>query len=215
MFKSLFAGVSGSITCDVFNVVDGEYPVSTAYDAWLITGSKADAFSDEAWIVQLRKYVIERYESGHKLLGVCFGHQILASALGGKTERASAGWGIGIQSFDVVEKRPWMQPGLRKLSLLMSHRDQVSVLPPGAATFASSSYCPNAGYVIDDQVIGVQGHPEFDTDFSRLIYAKRKENCSRDHYAESMQSLELPHDGLVVAQWFVNFVERRPVPINK
>ena len=96
MFQQLFATQPIAAEFEVYNVVQGEYPPEDKrYDAYLITGSKADSFGSDPWIETLRGYVLKLYQRGEKLLGVCFGHQLLALLLGGKTERASQGWGMG------------------------------------------------------------------------------------------------------------------------
>ncbi|MFP3448872.1 glutamine amidotransferase-related protein, partial [Pseudomonas sp. SIMBA_067] len=105
----------------VYNVVQGEYPPEDeVFDAYLVTGSKADSFGTDPWIQTLKTYLLERYERGDKLLGICFGHQLLALLLGGKTERAGQGWGMGIHDYKLDAKAPWMSPEVEELTLLIS-----------------------------------------------------------------------------------------------
>ena len=210
MFEVLFDKVSDQVECHVFNVVDGVYPPENAcFDAWLITGSKADAFSDEPWIKRLRDYVIRRYQAGDVLLGVCFGHQLIARALGGEVGRAKTGWGIGVQQFAVVQQHDWMQPELGNLALLMSHQDQVNHLPNDATVLAASEYCPYAAFVIGDQVLCVQGHPEFEPDYASAIYERRQTGFSAEAYRQALDSLSGVHDGEVFARWILNFARAR------
>lgn len=95
MFKQLFTQQPIAAQFSVFNVMNGQYPSDDqTYDAYLVTGSKADSFGTDPWIETLKSYLLTRYERGDKLIGVCFGHQLLALLLGGKSERATQGWGL-------------------------------------------------------------------------------------------------------------------------
>lgn len=151
MFKRLFAKQPIAAEFVVYNVVQGEYPPDDeVFDAYLITGSKADSFGTDPWIQTLKTYLLTRYERGDKLLGVCFGHQLLALLLGGKAERASQGWGMGTHAYKLDAKTPWMSPEVPELTLLISHQDQVTTLPENATVIASSEFCPFAAYHIGD-----------------------------------------------------------------
>ena len=149
MFKHLFSQQPIAAEFTVYNVVQGEYPSDDlTFDAYLVTGSKADSFGTDPWIETLKKYLLTRYERGDKLLGVCFGHQLLALLLGGKSERATQGWGVGTHRYKLAAKAPWMSPVREELTLLISHQDQVTSLPENATVIASSDFCPFAAYHI-------------------------------------------------------------------
>ena len=147
-----------------------------------MTGSKADSFGSDPWIQTLKAYLLKLYERGEKLLGVCFGHQVLALVLGGKTARADQGWGLGIHRYSLAAHAPWMDPEVSELTLLISHQDQVTELPEGATVIASSDFCPNAAYHIRDQVLCFQGHPEFVHDYSRALLDARQDVLGEEVY---------------------------------
>lgn len=211
MFEQLFARQPIAAEFAVFNVVQGAYPDdSQQFDGYLITGSKYDSFGAEPWIEALRGYVLGRYRRGDKLLGICFGHQLLALLLGGKTERAWQGWGVGVHQYAVLEQPAWLQPHAEQVSLLISHQDQVVELPTNATLLASSAFCPIAAYYIGDQVLCFQGHPEFVPDYSRSIMNIRQDVYGEQVYQHGIDSLELQHQGNMVAQWLMRFVALRP-----
>ena len=191
----------------VYNVVEGHYPPdSEQFDAYLVTGSKADSFGSDPWIQTLKEYLLERYKRGDKLLGICFGHQLLALLLGGKAERAEQGWGVGVHSYRLENKPEWMSPSLDELQLLISHQDQVTRLPEKATLLASSDFCPIGAYHIEDQVLCFQGHPEFIHDYSRALLNLRQESLGEQIYSSGISSLEQEHHGRTVAEWMMRFV---------
>jgi len=209
MFERLFHEVGATDwQFDVFHTPLNEYPDSfDGYDAVLLTGSKADSFSDEPWVVELRRRVSMLLEQKKKLLGICFGHQLIALCLGAKVGRAPQGWGVGRMSYDWHAAELPLAPEDKKMSLLVSHRDQVLELPQNAVLLASNAHCPVAGYAIGEEVFCVQGHPEFVPDYSAYLLDKRREALGEDLYGTGVKSLEQAHDGLHVARMMKAFVE--------
>ncbi len=207
MFERLLrqAGAQGEF--EVFNTVRGEYPASyDAYDAVLLTGSKADSFSQEPWVLELKRQVEVLLAAKKKLIGVCFGHQLIALCMGSKVGRAPQGWGTGRMQYQ------WQAPdfphaqGRAEVALLASHQDQVFDLPNGAQLLATSAFCPVAAFTVPEQVFCVQPHPEFVEDYSAFLLNKRRAVYGEDKYTSSMASLSQGHDGLDVARMMVAFI---------
>jgi len=193
---------------DVFYTPNQEYPESfDGYDAVLLTGSKADSFSDEPWVLELRRRVSELLEQKKKLLGICFGHQLIALCMGAKVGRAPQGWGVGRMSYDWHAADLPLAPEDNKLALLVSHQDQVLELPENAVLLASNAHCPVAGYAVGEEVFCVQGHPEFVKEYSAFLMGKRRERLGEDLYNNGVNSLAHDHDGLHVARMMIAFVE--------
>lgn len=199
---------------DIFNTVQGQYPASfDAYDAVLLTGSRADSFSQDPWVLALRQRVAQLLQAKKKLVGVCFGHQLIALCLGAPVGRAPQGWGSGRMRYQ------WHGPGLSaapdpapahdpaEIALLASHQDQVLELPPGATLLASSAFCPVAAFAVEQHVFCVQAHPEFVEDYSAYLLNKRRAQLGEEHYRAGCDSLALGHDGLQVARMMVAFVK--------
>ncbi len=211
MFEMLFARQPIAAHFQIYNVMQGVYPSDDEeFDAYLVTGSKADSFGTDPWIQVLKDYLLTRYERGDKLLGICFGHQLLALLLGGKTERAAQGWGVGIHHYQLASATPWMSPAVENLTLLISHQDQVTTLPENATVIASSDFCPFAAYHINHQVLCFQGHPEFIHDYSRTLLEIRQQSLGEQVYQKGMASLDHDHHGVTVAEWMMRFVAHKP-----
>ena len=210
MFQRLFSQQPVAAEFTVYNVMQGHYPSDDEqFDAYLVTGSKADSFGSDPWIQTLKTYLLDRYQRGDKLLGVCFGHQLLALLLGGKTERAAQGWSVGTHRYTLAAKAPWMSPVMEELTLLISHQDQVTQLPENATVIASSDFCPFAAYHINDQVLCFQGHPEFIHDYSRALLEIRQQHLGEQVYSQGVASLAQEHHGTTVAEWMMRFVAQK------
>jgi GMP synthase-like glutamine amidotransferase len=209
MTEKMFAAAGVPWQFERFDTLQGRYPDSfDDYDVVLLTGSKADSFSDEPWVRELRRRVTELLQQRKKLLGICFGHQLIAHCLGAQVGRAPNGWGMGRLSYDWVGTTP-LKPAAAgaPVSLLASHQDQVLSMPPGATLLARSEFCPIAAYAIDDQVLCVQPHPEFVEAYSSYLLDKRRDRVGEERYATARAALSLPHDGLEVARYMQAFVE--------
>lgn len=216
MFERLFTSQSVAAEVTVYNVVKGSYPPdSEHYDAYLVTGSKAHSYADDPWIKILKDYLLERYACGDKLLGICFGHQLLALLLGGKVVGAEQGWGVGTHRYRLAHKPVWMTPALDELTLLISHKDQVIKLPTNATLLASSDFCPIAAYCINDQVLCFQGHPEFIHNYSRELLEIDQQQIEEETYRKGIDSLQLEHQGHAVGEWMMRFVAHNRLDLNK
>lgn len=207
MFVRLLRDAGAQADFDIFNTVQGQYPDSfAAYDAVLLTGSRADSFSREPWVLALRAKVEELLRSGKKLIGVCFGHQLIALCLGAPVGRAPQGWGTGRMQYQ------WLAPdwpaaqGRTDIALLASHQDQVAELPAGATLLASSAFCPVAAFAVGQQVLCVQAHPEFVEDYSAYLLDKRRTTLGEAQYRGSVDSLAQGHDGADFAAMMLAFI---------
>lgn len=205
MFESLLA--REDVEFRHYNVEHGEYPADVEEcDVYVITGSKKSVYDDEPWIAVLEDYVRLLHDKKHKLIGICFGHQMVAQALGGRTEMADAGWGVGIHQSRVLAKKPYMQPALERFGLLVSHKDQVTQLPEGAELLASSDFCPFASFQVGDHILTFQGHPEFTPDYSRDLMNWREDILGPEIYSRGIQSLDERLDRDIVSDWMLSFV---------
>ncbi len=203
---------------DCFSTPRGEYPDSfEEYDAVLLTGSKADSFSSDPWVVELRNRVSGLLASEVKLVGICFGHQLIALCMGADVGRAPQGWIAGRQVYQWHEAS-FPITGRKSVALLASHQDQVLTLPPGSTLLASSDNCPIAVYHKEDAVLCVQPHPEFVETYSEYLLNKRRNTLGEEIYMSSINSLCQGHEGIDFAKLIVNFIQKNTItakgPIN-
>ena len=209
MFERLLrAAGADDWTFELFNTQQGHYPESfDDFDAVLLTGSRADSFSDDDWVVELRQRVTQLLAAKKKLVGVCFGHQLIALCLGAKVGRAPQGWGTGRLRYDWHAPELAQAQGRTDIALLASHQDQVFELPAGATLLASSDFCPVAAFAVGQQVFCVQPHPEFVEDYSAYLLNRRRTLLGEAQFTASHNSLALGHDGPHMARMMVAFVE--------
>ncbi|MDC0736783.1 type 1 glutamine amidotransferase [Cognatishimia sp. SS12] len=154
MFKMLLAGQD--FTFEVWRVFEGDMPERTeACDGWLITGSKFGVYEDHDWIAPMEDFIRACVMEARPIVGICFGHQLIAQALGGTVEKFKGGWSVGRQMYDF---------GGVELPLNAWHQDQVVALPEGARVIASNDFCANAAIVYGDRALSFQAHPEFGPD---------------------------------------------------
>ncbi len=213
LFVRLFGQVGAQWTFTAFQTPLGHYPASfDAFDAIVLTGSRADAFSDAPWVVELRQRVTQLLQARKKMLGVCFGHQLIALCMGAPVTRAPQGLGEGRMVY------AWHRPDLphcaqrTEIALLVSHQDQVRELPAGASLVASSAFCPVAAFTVDQHVLCIQSHPEFTTDISAYLLDECRALLGEEKYQRSMASLALGHEGEQFARVAVAFLEQDATP---
>lgn len=155
IFKTMLAGHDFEFV--TYPVVDNQFPDGAeAAEGWLITGSKHGAYEDHPWIPPLEDLVRDIVAKKLPLVGICFGHQIIAQALGGKVEKFSGGWSVGPTRY---------QNGEDTVTLNAWHQDQVTELPESARVLGGNAFCKNAILAYGDTVWTVQPHPEFSADF--------------------------------------------------
>jgi len=193
----------------VFAVDEGELPESPkACDAYLITGASAGAYDPLPWIAQAEDFL--RAARGQAaLVGVCFGHQLMAQAFGGKVIKSPKGWGLGEQDYVVRSREPWMDAAA-SIRLPGSHQDQVVELPPGAEVWAANDFTPMGALAWRDQpAISLQLHPEFEPAYAvSLIEHRREGPYTQDEADRAIASYVGPDDRARVGGWIRNFLDQ-------
>ncbi|MDA1239199.1 MAG: type 1 glutamine amidotransferase, partial [Proteobacteria bacterium] len=149
-----------------FPVLDSVFPKISDYDGYIITGSRFGVYENYPWISQLEDFIRACFESDIPVAGFCFGHQIMAQALGGKVEKFDGGWAVGVENYQIQGDT---------VSLLAWHQDQVITPPDNSKTIASSDFCKFAGLTYGKKGFSLQAHPEFNTDFVKGLMSVRGE----------------------------------------
>ena len=193
----------------IFDLTADNFPVDIkACDGYVMTGSRHSVYEDIPWIIKAKDLVRNLYDEKIPVIGICFGHQLIAEALGGKVEQAKdKGWGVGVHSWSVAEKEDWMgEQSLSSLALRVSHQDQVTKLPEDGKILVSSEFCPIAGYQVSNQVLAFQGHPEFSRDFCSALIGGRVDKIGEEVLRVGQESLAKDVHNDEVGAWMVGFI---------
>lgn len=205
-YPSMFAKLLGQgFDIETFDVRSGELPEPDAHDAILITGSPAGVYDPLRWIAPLLEFI--RSAGDRKMVGICFGHQAMAEALGGHVEKSEKGWGTGLHRYDVVHPERWIGEEDR-IAVPASHQDQVVVQPPNTDIVARSDFTPFAALAWTDRpAISFQFHPEFSPEFAKALIGERRDDLPNPNSA--IASLDAPNDSARVAGWIRNFLQEK------
>jgi GMP synthase-like glutamine amidotransferase len=210
MFRQLFTSIDPDVQYEVFDIQQNVYPATLSdEELYLITGSIASAYDDTAWVATLREFIRLLHAKRMKVAGVCFGHQVVAQALGGRVVRAAQGWGAGVRAAQVVSERAARYFPHGQMRLLYHHHDQVVTLPPNAVCFAASDFCPNEGFFIGNHILTFQGHPEHTHEYSRYLLLHHAHNEPAQVRQAALQSLASATDHLAAARWMLDMAKNR------
>lgn len=196
MFRQLLEG--RGFTFRTYSVVDMEFPASVHdCDGWLLTGSRHGAYEDHPFIPPLEDFIRQAHAEGVPLVGICFGHQIIAQALGGKVEKFAGGWAVGPQDYDF---------GGETIRLNAWHQDQVVEAPEGATTIATHPFCTHAALLYDNRALTVQAHPEYGPAFIAGLMEHRGKGVVPDLLMDAARArLSDPLDSRHIADRIAEF----------
>lgn len=207
MFTQLFARLGFDFDYRFFDVQQGQLPAAFECDAYLITGSKAGVYDDLPWIAPLQAWIKASFSRNEKIMGVCFGHQLLAHSLGGFAGKSEKGWGVGLHQARLENTPTNTEHNHSVLTLIYSHQDQVERLPAGATRIASSDFCENAAFYIDERILAFQGHPEFSVDFTKRLLSRRADLIGTAKLQQKLEELNPTPDADRVGRWLAEFAQ--------
>lgn len=210
MFADLLAPHFPALRFTYFDVCHGELPqAADACDAYLCTGSRFSAYDDLHWIASLAGFLRELHRREQPFVGVCFGQQMLARALGGEVAQAARGWGAGVHGMSLRRQEPWMRPPAAECRLQYVHRDQVTRLPTRGVLLAGSAHCELAMFRVGGSMLGIGGHPEFTVPYGEALIRARAESIGTERAEAALASLAQPTDAPIVGRWIATFLAGR------
>ncbi|MFC1602541.1 gamma-glutamyl-gamma-aminobutyrate hydrolase family protein [Pseudomonadota bacterium] len=207
MFRQFFSEhISTTWILTEYRITQDKWPKTIdECDGWIICGSPKSVYDEDDWIAKLITFAKNCHQHKKPLVGICFGHQLIAQALGGEVNKSDKGWGVGVRNFDMLGYKPWMPEAKKECRLLFSHQDQVETLPPSAELLASDPFCPHQIFTIDEHILSIQGHPEFTTTYMRDRLESRRTVIGENRYQAACATLTKPTDSALFGSWIHAF----------
>jgi len=211
MFQTMFDRTGQGFTYETVPIYEGApLPDPAQLEAILITGSAAGVYDDLFWLDPLRGFIRDAYAHRTSMLGICFGHQIMADALGGDVRKSDKGWGLGRHTYSVLQRPGFMGNAPASLSVACSHQDQVIVAPKDAEVILASDFTPNAGLAYKNgAALSFQPHPEFADDYTAALIELRRGKAPDEVVETAIKSVAKPSDSADVARYLGQFFKGR------
>lgn len=209
MFRRLLSPHLPEATITGSMIIEGTFPASVEdYDVYVFTGSPHGVYEDLDWIRRAEQFVRDATAAGKVLVGGCFGHQLIAQALGGKVVKSEKGWGMGVHTHPLQKREAWMADGPDTPNVVVSHQDQVVEAPEGAVVLAGTEFCPNAMLRIGDRILTFQGHPEMNIPIVNRLLDLREQRVGVEVFAAGKKSLEKTLDHEAMGAWIAGFIRQ-------
>ena len=204
-YREMFAALLPSFEFRYYEAHRGQIPSSgRECDAWVCTGSKYSVYDGTKWIADLAAFIRSLQQP---FVGICFGHQMLAHAMGGEVAKAKQGWGVGVLGVEVLKKEPWMEPPLARMQIQHMHQDQVQKLPADSVLLGRSPHCDVAMFRVGEAMLGIEGHPEFTVEYGAALIRARRALIGEDGARKALDSLKGRTDSPTVGRWIERFLK--------
>ncbi|OZG70097.1 hypothetical protein BTA51_27850 [Hahella sp. CCB-MM4] len=185
---------------------ENEFPESLdCADAWIISGSKWGAYDPDPWIGELKAFIEQLDREQMPTLGVCFGHQVIHSALGGHVAKSEKGWGLGAYPVTVRQSFGNFSEG-ESIRVLSMHQDQVQTPAPGFDPIAHSEFCPYPITFKNGHILTFQSHPEFVDELFIDLCHKIREKAGHELIEQTLAGVGQEDDRHQVRRLVVDFL---------
>jgi len=211
MFETMFDRTGLGFSYDMVAASDGEpLPDAGSHEGIVLTGSPAGVYEDHSWLEPLRSFIRDAYAMRTPMLGICFGHQIMADALGGEVRKSEKGWGLGRHTYTVRQRPGFMRAAPGSLAIACSHQDQVITPPSEADVILGSDFTPNAGLSYrTGAALSFQPHPEFGDDYALALAELRRGKAPDNVVETAISSIATPSHSADVAFYIGQFFKER------
>jgi len=205
-YREMFGALLPAFDFRYYEAHRGQLPSSALEcDAWMCTGSKYSVYDGTRWIGDLAAFI---RSLDRPYVGICFGHQMLAHAMGGEVAKAKQGWGVGVLGVEVLRREPWMDPPMKNFSIQHMHQDQVQRLPEKSTLLGRSPHCEVGMFRVGESMLGIEGHPEFTVDYGAALIKARRQQIGEQGAQKALDSLRGKSDGPTVGRWIERFLKR-------
>lgn len=212
-YREMFAALLPEARFTYYRAHEGRLPRAPGdCDAWLCTGSRYSAYDPMPWVGALAQFIRDVHESKKPFVGICFGHQMLAQALGGEVAKAEQGWGVGVLPVEIRAHESWMQPARPEIRIQHMHQDQVQRLPPGSVVLGRSAHCEVGLFRVGETMLGIEGHPEFTAEFAEALIRARRERIGAERSEAALRTIRQPNDGVLLGRWISRFLQATKAP---
>lgn len=210
MIANQLATIDETFTFQTYKAHQGQLPEDVdVCDAYILTGSRYTVFDTDAlWMNGLSDFIVRLHKANIKTIGICFGYRLLAEVMGCKIERTEAGWLIGVHQATVEVEMPFMQPPAKTFQLAMLSEDQVQTLGENVTVLATSPKCPKMMLQFGENMLGIQGRPEFSVPFAKRLLTLRQDSFPSRRFAKGIASFtQCQPDNQLIFNWFANFIK--------
>jgi GMP synthase-like glutamine amidotransferase len=212
LYTEIFTAADPEVDIRFYYAMEGDLPKGPdECDGWIIGGSRTSVTADEPWLDNLMDFIRAAAAKEARMVGLCFGHQAIAHALGGTVGKATA-WTTSVQPL-ILEQQPWFPGGLIPLQAM--HEDIVIKLPERAEVVGSGTSCDVPAFMIGDHIFTIQYHPEIGADLAEALMDKVGDEVTPRARSSAMASLEIPTDRIKMARWILRFLsDQREQPFH-
>lgn len=209
-YRDMFADLLPQLEFRFYDVCNGQFPGSVhECEGYMCTGSRHSVYENIDWIKQLKDFVQQLYTEQKLFVGVCFGHQMMGEALGGKVMKSPGGWNVGVHHFEMLAHENWMSPFQQEINLLMMCQDQVVEMPPDSKLLARTAYCPVGMFTVGETMLGIQAHPEFPISYEKALLTDRIDRIGDAKVEKALESLKLQTDRDLLVEWIMRFLKAK------